>query len=212
MRARLCSGCYGKGHCVKDCRSKRTCHTCKKNHPTGLHEYKSSKREETRKEEHKPNAVCDEEGIRMCVVPVLLRHTKAISDILTYALLDPCSQGTFVDNEMLLSLSVDITVKTLNGSSCEQTILIQDFSVQSLNLSQSNQWYQLPTVYSRPYLPIEKEEIPTPEKLKHWAHLSSIVNEIRTITSGKVGLLIGSNCPKLLEHIQVIPSCDNVWN
>ena len=38
MRARLCFGCYNKGHCVSDCNSKRICKNCKKSHPTGLHE------------------------------------------------------------------------------------------------------------------------------------------------------------------------------
>ena len=42
----------------------------------------------------------------MSVVPVLVRHCYA-TNILTYALLDNCSQGTFIDKDLLGDLDVE---------------------------------------------------------------------------------------------------------
>lgn len=43
----------------------------------------------------------------MCVVPVILRHPEAESVVFTYALLDPCCQGTFVDDNLVKSLNIE---------------------------------------------------------------------------------------------------------
>ena len=38
FKSKLCFACYRTGHGVKDCKNKRTCKTCNKDHPTSLHE------------------------------------------------------------------------------------------------------------------------------------------------------------------------------
>ena len=38
-RRALCFGCYSPEHVAKLCRSKRSCKTCNKRHPTSLHDY-----------------------------------------------------------------------------------------------------------------------------------------------------------------------------
>ena len=65
----------------------------------------------------------------------------------------------------------------------------------------------LPTTYSQNGLPADANEIPTPSSIAYWEHLNSLKDEIgefdKSIT---IGLLIGANCPKALEHCESIPS------
>ena len=50
----------------------------------------------------------------------------------------------------------------------------------------SHEWLELPYTYSKKYLPVEKEDVATPSKLKQWKHLDSIVGKI---SQGKTFLL-----------------------
>ena len=59
-------------------------------------------------------------SINMCIVPVVVRHKNSKFDFKTFALLDSCSQGTFIHQDLLNELSVPsietkLTVSTLNG-------------------------------------------------------------------------------------------------
>ena len=64
----------------------------------------------------------------------------------------------------------------------------------------------MPKVYTRSYLPVEKEEIATPNKIKKWKYLEKISGEIIQEENIEVGMLIGANCMKALEPIAIIPS------
>ena len=44
--------------------------------------------------------------ISMSIVPVLLRHNQASKDVMTYALLDNGSQGTFIDEDLVSCLGI----------------------------------------------------------------------------------------------------------
>ena len=59
----------------------------------------------------------------------------------------------------------------------------------------------LPKLNTRREIPVDKEEIATPAKIKEWKHLRSISNEIVQRDDVQVGLLIGANCMKALEII-----------
>ena len=57
----------------------------------------------------------------MYVVSVRLRHCNSQKEVKTFALLDSCSQGTFVIEQILKQLDVtsvqtSINIKTLNGN------------------------------------------------------------------------------------------------
>ena len=55
-------------------------------------------------------------------------------------------------------------------------------------------------------MPVDKEDVATPSKLKQWKHLESIVDKISQKEDISVGLLIGANCADTLEPIDIIPS------
>lgn len=59
---------------------------------------------------------------------------------------------------------------------------------------------RLPRLYVRKDLPVDKEEIATPEKITEWEYFKSVAKMMCAH-----GLLIGACCMKVLEPIQVRP-------
>ena len=64
----------------------------------------------------------------------------------------------------------------------------------------------LPNLYTRREIPVDKEEIATPTKIKEWKHLKSISNETVQRDDVQVGLQIGANCMKAVEPTRIIYS------
>ena len=60
-------------------------------------------------------------------------------------------------------------------------------------------WIDLP-------LPVDDEDVATPEKIKRWKYLERIAGEITQGQCISIGLLIGGNCSKALEPLEVIAS------
>ena len=90
FRAKMCFTCYGNDHRADGCKEKRTCRTCGKGHPTGLHDVI-----------FKVSAV-KQGGSGMCIVPIRLRHKDwENKELEIYAMLDECSDGTFIDEKLL---------------------------------------------------------------------------------------------------------------
>ena len=58
-------------------------------------------------------------------------------------------------------------------------------------------------------MPVDQNEIATLAKLKQWKYLDRISGEIGGNESITADLLIGANCFKALEPLEVIPS---QWN
>ena len=64
----------------------------------------------------------------------------------------------------------------------------------------------IPKLYARKEIPVDKEEIVTPDKIKEWKHLRLISNKTVQRDDIQAGLLIGANCMKALERTKIIPS------
>ena len=137
FKKKLCYVCFQeikKDHNAKNCSKKRFCKVCNGKHPTTVHGYVRKKVDNT---QHQCNSEASEERkdgevaacaslnagmevISMCVVPVKLSHGDSGKTLKTYALLDSCSQGTFILDKMLKRFGLkgkrtSITIKTLNG-------------------------------------------------------------------------------------------------
>ena len=70
----------------------------------------------------------------MCVVPVLVRHKLSNCIVKTYAMLDNCSQATFMQNKLLGALGLhgrltSITVKTMNGEVTKSSEVLDGIEV-----------------------------------------------------------------------------------
>ena len=95
------------------------------------------------------------EVISMCVVPVRLRHCKSQKEVKTLALLDSCSQGTFVTERILKELDAtgaktSINIKTLNGNQKVSSTLVDGIIVSKQVLSTRDQihWVKLLKLYT----------------------------------------------------------------
>ena len=158
------------------------------------------------------NGKFDVEVISMCVVPIKISHQNCKKTIRTYAMLDNCSQGSFIKQDLLKRLGVDgqklsLNLKTLTGEKSEETLMVDNLKVAGVN-KMNNDWISLPKVYSKKTLPVEKEEVATPEKVSKWKYLDSIKSEITQTDDIEIGMLIGANCMKALEPLKIIPSKD----
>ncbi|XP_066928826.1 uncharacterized protein [Clytia hemisphaerica] len=151
------------------------------------------------------------DSINMCIVPIVVRHSDSKYDFKTYALLDSCSQGTFIHQDLLSQLSVPSTetklaVSTLTGFEYTNSHLVSNLSVKG-QYGKYSCWIDLPSAYSRDDIDVMSNEMATPESLKRWPYLQGIVSEVGKVESDeKVGLIIGANCPKALEPHEVIKS------
>ena len=145
----------------------------------------------------------------MCVVPVQISHPDSNKVLDTYAMLENCSQCTFVKEEIIETLGITgaetrVTVKTLNGEISQMTTVFENLKVAG-SLGKPK-WIKLPRAYTKPKLPVDEHEIATPAKVKRWNYLEGIANEICRNTDISVRLLIGANCAEALEPKEVISS------
>ena len=85
--------------------------------------------------------------------------------------------------------------------------------VEGLKVSSSrdedSEWIELPKTFTKRYLPLDQDNIAAPSKLKQWKYLEGIMDKISKRDYISVGLLIGANCTKALEPLNIIRSCDN---
>ena len=104
----------------------------------------------------------------MCSVPVSIKYKNNDKQITTYAMLDNCSQGSFVHEDVLKQLGVKgtkttLNLKTLHGERSE--IISTTAVMQVKGVKEDGNWLVLPRLYSRKDLPVDKEEIATSEKI-----------------------------------------------
>ena len=207
FRLKVCFSCYGKGHHAKACITKRTCGTCGGTHPTGLHDvtFKVSVVYQ--------NYQNGDEGA-MCIVPVRLsRKDSPQEEMEVYAMLDECSTGTFIIEELteewIGRRETAISVKTVTGTKEMDVYAIEDLRVRAVKEFQDrygSPQIQLPTTYTQKTLPMDKGDIPNVERIAKWDYLKELLTVIPKIKDIPLGLLIGRNCKKALEPVQLISS------
>ena len=125
MQQKQCYRCLqpmSDGHNAKTCTSKLICSSCKWNHPTLLHGYVSKDKRSTdggnqdpeKTEEALKNSFAGLDDLKcaatskkhgsnvisMCVVPVKVKHEHGANEVTTYAMLDNCSQGSFIHDSV----------------------------------------------------------------------------------------------------------------
>ena len=219
FRRKLCYGCLtdiSKDHNAKNCSNRRKCMVCNGTHPTTLHGVKIEKKRknEQRDEDHQDITVASintgSEVISMCIVPVKVKKDHSSEAVETYALLDSCSQGTFISEKLTQDLGASgrktsITVKTLNGEHTSTSMVIEGLQVAQVD-DTLNKWLTLPRTFAKSELPVDSDDVTNPCELKKWKYLDHIINQLKWKENPDVGLLIGANCTKALEPIEMIQS------
>ena len=78
------------------------------------------------------------------------------------------------------------------------TLVVDNIKVAGVN-KMNNDWISLSKVYQKKILPVEKEEVATPENVSDLKCLDSIKSEITQTDDIEIGMLIGAICMKVLE-------------
>ena len=145
--------CYGcskpmtEGHNAKTCTQRLTCSSCKGNHPTPLNGYIPNKKSKTDgnqtvdgggnlknnfagfKNDLKCASMTGKTGskvISVCIVPVKVKHGNGKDMLTAYAMLNNCSQGYFIHDNLVKELGVHdmkttLNLKTLHGEKQKAT-------------------------------------------------------------------------------------------
>lgn len=151
-------------------------------------------------------------NVSLCVIPVNLFHPSSPEKIITtLALLDNGTQGSFIHNDIIDELSIStvktsLEIQTINGKMYERSSIVSGLQVSQIEDSTDS--ITLPKLYSRSSLPTSFNELPSPKLIKSWPHLNKV--NLPAVTGiSTIGLLIGANCPKALEPLEVIKSRNN---
>ena len=133
----------------------------------------------------------------------------------SYAMLDNCSQGSFIKKEIIEELGITgrklkLGLRTLTGEKSEELAAVNGLIVSGISCGKEGpvEWIEVPKAYSRSFLPVETEEIATPKKIKKWKYLNPITAEIIKDDDSEVGMLIGANCMKAQEPVEKSASHD----
>ncbi|XP_076858013.1 uncharacterized protein LOC143512031 [Brachyhypopomus gauderio] len=223
---KLCYGCLKAGHNAKECHRRHTCDTCKRKHPTCLHDDSYQKKETSAPSSDSSRVNATETATSMSlsiagestlntsmVVPVWVSaKSNPCRERLVYALLDTQSDTTFVDHGVSDILQaekypVKLKLTTMSGKG----MILPSERVLGLRVRgySSAEYIELPPTYTKDCIPLNYMHIPTCETVSKWAHLSEIADEIQPLKDCEVGLLIGYNCPRALAPKQVILGGDD---
>ena len=139
------------------------------------------------------------------ILPVII--SQGDETCATYCLYDSGSTGCFVSRRLcddmdLKSQQTRLKLKTMHGSSVEDSHAIDDLVVTDLN---GDNAIPLPRTFSRTEIPVDPNSIPTIDDIKPYPCMKEVVNAfpIPVGLAAQVDVLIGSNCPRALEPLQV---------
>ena len=128
------------------------------------------------------NTVCASTNIsvqatNMWVVSVVIKQKTSTKEIITHEVRNTCSQRTFIMVDLVGALGIDgittsVMVKMLIGQSRLKSKLV-DVSPIS-HPSDQKFWINLPHCYTKKELPVDLEEILSPEKLRRWHYLQAL--------------------------------------
>ena len=111
--------------------------------------------------------------LSMCVVPVRIQHERSNKEVISCAMLDAYSQGTFSTNKLMKDIGIEgtrtsINIKTLNGLERQLTHILDDIKVCKLTpkADKYQKWIKLPSTYTKEEIPVGRRKIVMPAKLK----------------------------------------------
>ncbi|XP_068204676.1 uncharacterized protein [Palaemon carinicauda] len=217
---RLCFGCFGLNHTSKGCMKRKQYKTCSKRHPTSLHidGFKLHKENDSSSSKDASeiivstcttNHVSEVNTILQAILPVKVyqKGNKVVLD--TYAFFDNGSTGCFITESLREQIGASGTetclkLQTMHGVNIVNTLAVNNLCVTDM---EGNNTIDLPKTFTRQDIPVSHQQIPKPKLLKKVAGLRNIADLIPDYRADlEIGLLIGSNCPKALQPLEVLPA------
>lgn len=141
--------------------------------------------------------------VGMSIVPVKVKAKGQNQSMQSYAFLDSSSNTSFCTENLLKQLGVSgkkthLSLTTMQTANEQVLCSSVDLEVSDLN---GGNTVELPIVYSRPSLPDSTEAIAKQEDVNRWPHLNGI--KLPANLNAEIGLLIGSDAPRILQPIEV---------
>ena len=145
-KKKYCFGCLQPmkpKHNAKTCDKKLNYRICSGGHSTAMHgcvpKRKRDAQDDQRSNENDESVSNSFAGLKtlstvekhqtkvisMCIVPVKVRTVAHGKDVLTYAMLDNCSQGSFIREALVKKMQTSGRKTTLNGERSESTTAIK---------------------------------------------------------------------------------------
>ena len=129
-------------------------------------------------------------SVCMCIVPVVTRYVNKRKEVTTYALLDNCSQGTFVREDTIHKLEASgartkATVKAMNDGKTHLSTAVDGLEVGSNNKRINEQCIKLPKSHTTSEFLINTKVLATKEKPRKWKYLDNICKKHVNITISK---------------------------
>ena len=148
----------------------------------------------------------DESIIYHAILPVKVRQKGSNKSITTYAFYDNGSGGSFMSENLQNQLGMKdvqtaLQLGTMHGQSYVKSNILTDLIVTDLN---DKNPIEINKLFTRKFIPVEHNRIPTPEIASNWNHLRMEIPSYQP--DREIGLLIGNNCISAHEPLQVIPS------
>ena len=228
----LCFGSLSSDHAAKSCPGRKSCTfpNCTKKHSAVLHTNSVARKQQAGNPPANPsaregvvrvqNALVNPDGkiktanneclsrTGMAVVPVKVWIKGSKTPTVTYAFLDSGSSSTFCTETLMRQLGVSGPKTTISLTRLEKKdSLVDSFVVTDLTISDldENVFIDLPLLYTRPSVPVSREDIPTQDDVDKWPHLSGV--HLPKVDA-EIGLLIASDVPEVLDPLEVKHSQD----
>ena len=106
--------------------------------------------------------------LSMCIVSVQVWHKNSGKEITTFAVLNTCSQGTFITTGWMGQLKTSgmqtfIDIKTLIGHQKESSYIVEGLSVSKAPVSDGKRkWINLPSAFSKKetlWIPVKSQPL-----------------------------------------------------
>ena len=148
--------------------------------------------------------------VSMYIVPVIVKRKSSINEVPTFARLDSCSPGAFILDVDKLAKPVgtsrrkkSLIIKTTNGEHTSSSMAIKDLQVAKISNEESG-WIDLPSTYTKLDLPVDSADVTQRSQLKELKYLGHITSQLNLEDNLPVCLLIGANCEKALEPLEIL--------
>jgi hypothetical protein len=215
MEQKMYFACYGYNHTSKGCLRKRTCKLCGKKHPTAMHV------DNVQPSRQEPSAIVNDVAttcaitnsnnslILHAIIPVNVHQKGKANTIRTYAFYDQGSSGCFLTDDLRDQMDASgndtkLQLRTMHGKSILDTVAVNDLVVTDIH---GNNPIDLPRAFTREQIPVDHAQIPKPELFSQWSYLHEATAQMPAYMPNlPIGILIGSNCPKALQPLKVIPA------
>jgi hypothetical protein len=148
--------------------------------------------------------VCaDKSIIYHAILPVKVRQKGSNKSITTYAFYDNGSGGSFMSENLQNQLGMKgvqtaLQLGTMHGQSYVKSNVLTDLIVTDLN---DKNPIEINKLFTRKFIPVEHNQIPTPEIVSNWNHLEKVGMDIPSYQPDlEISLLIGNNLSLLTNH------------